>query len=248
MLAMTKINMSRVGTIALAAVCAVGVFSCKKGGRGKSPAARWIDNPTPAEKKGKVIAFQDLGVKFEIPDTLYVYKSCAEASHTPEGENKWIPIITCQSIGDPTTSAFEGGGGGEEGEEADFSDFSAESDEEEFSSGAETLALTFYITRKTRPIDERAVSWFENQYKQAGLQVDDVSYQHDYQKKAGIYSKLQVMNTATSLPTREIIQFMFPRKDVVFIARIEYPFGETRSVMTDWKYLLWNFDIDAFQE
>mgnify|MGYP006921739875 CR=1 FL=1 len=36
-------------------------------------------------------------------------------------------------------------------------------------------------------------------------------------------------------PTREIVQFMFPREDVVFIARMEYPFGETRSVDADWQ-------------
>lgn len=234
----------RVGTFLLAAACAMGAVSCKGGGRKKSDAARWVDKPSQGAKKGNVITFEDLGVKFEIPDTLYVFKSCGEASHSPEGENKWVPILTCQTSGDHSGDVFAGGGGDDDDE---FSDFDSGGDEEEFASGTESLALTFYATHKTRPIDERAVSWFENNYKQAGLEVADLSYQHDYQKKAGIFAKLQVLNPSNNLPSREIIQFMFPRRDVVFIARTEYPFGDTRSVMQDWKYILWNFDIDAFE-
>ena len=38
---------------------------------------------------------------------------------------------------------------------------------------------------------------------------------------------------------------MFPREDVVFIAKMDYPFGETRSVDQDWQYIMWNFDFEA---
>ena len=107
------------------------------------------------------------------------------------------------------------------------------------------IDLTVFVTHRTRPLDERAIAWFENMYKQNGFAVDEISFQHDYQKKSGIYTKLHIIDPNTGTPTREIVQFMFPREDVVFIARMEYPFGETRSVEQDWKYILWNFDLVA---
>ena len=61
---------------------------------------------------------------------------------------------------------------------------------------------------------------------------------------SGIYAKLHVVEQGETAPTREIIRFMFPRKDVVFIAQMEYPFGETRSIDQDWKYILWNFEFE----
>ena len=45
----------------------------------------------------------------------------------------------------------------------------------------------------------------------------------------------------------EIVQFMFTRaesQDVVFVARMEYPFGDTRSVTADWKSMMWYFRFD----
>src|SRR5690606_4267306 len=110
-------------------------------------------------------------------------------------------------------------------------------------SEGELINVTIYATHKTRPLDERAVSWFENQYKQAGLQVEDISYQADYQKKSGIYAKLHVMEGG--MPKREILQFLFPRQDVVFIARVEYPFGDSRAIEQDWSYILWNFEFTS---
>ena len=130
--------------------------------------------------------------------------------------------------------------GGEE--EDDFFE-SDDSYDEYDDSSAEEIDLTFFVTHKTRPMDERTVTWFENQYKQQGLDVEEISYQHDYNKKEGIYFKLHIMDRETNTPTREIIQFMFPKGDVIFIARMEYPFGESRSVDTDWNKLLWGFDL-----
>jgi hypothetical protein len=178
-----------------------------------------------------VIAIPDLGVQFEIPDTLYVFKNCEEARHTPDGPQRWIPVVTCGSV---QTGEF----GSSESDDPFADQEIAES------TGAEDIALTIYVTKKTRPLDERAVSWFENQYKQSGLTVDEISYQSDYQKKSGIYAKLHVTDgTEGSTPSREIIQFLFPREDVVFIARTEYPFGDTRAVEQDWTYILWSFDF-----
>jgi hypothetical protein len=223
------------GLAARGLVCAlllVSATGCPKKARDKSDAAAWIDNPSAGKKDGNVITIPTLGVKFEVPDTLYVFKSCGEAAHTPEGDHGWIPVVTCRS-----TSGDEFGGGDEDG-----GDELADDDAEE-ATGVEEIAVTFYVTRKTRPLDERAVSWFENQFKQAGMGVDEITYQHEFQKKSGIYAKLHVLDGDGGAPQREIVQFMFPRQDVVFIARMEYPFGEKRSVDQDWKYILWNFEF-----
>ena len=91
-------------------------------------------------------------------------------------------------------------------------------------------------------MDERAVSWMENQFKGAGLAVDRISFNENYHKKTGIYVKLHIVD-GNGTPTREIVRFMFPREDVVFIAQMEYPYGDTRAVQQDWDYIMWNFDL-----
>jgi hypothetical protein len=227
---MVAARSSRLGVLAFCVLCALPLTGCKTGGkRGQSEMAKWIDKPTNGSKDGNVIKIPQLGIKFEIPETQYVFKNCDEASHTPDvGINReWIPVVVCTSGGG---DVFGGGG-------------DAFGDDDAADAGAELIELGFYVTKKTRPIDERAVTWFEAQFKQAGLHVADISYQHEYHKKAGIYAKLHVMDGGE--PTREIIQFMFPREDVVFIARMEYPFGESRSVDADWQAMLWYFDFTA---
>lgn len=221
----------RYATLALSAACALSLGACKKEGarRGQSEMSKWIDAPTSGTSADGIVTFAQLGVKFETPDTLYVFRNCGEASHSPDGAQGWIPIVTCSSTGDDVFDS-------EEEEEDYFADDAATE------AGAEPIDLTFYITKKTRPIDERAVTWFEGQFKEAGLDVDEISYQHDYHKKTGIYAKLHILD-GNGEPEREIIQFMFPREDVVFIARMDYPFGETRSVDADWQYIMWNFDF-----
>ncbi len=225
---------SALGALALGVLCAFPLACGKKGGssrRGQSELAKWVDKPTSGSSKGNVIKIAPLQVTFEIPDTLYVFKNCGEASHTRDGANNWIPVVTCGSTGE---DVFDGGD-----EEEDYF-----ADDEATAAGAEPIDLTIYVTKKTRPIDERAVSWFEGQFKQAGLDVNEISYQHEYNKKAGIYAKLYILD-GNGEPEREIVQFMFPREDVVFIAKMEYPFGETRSVEQDWQYIMWNFDFEA---
>ncbi len=229
---MERFQANRLG-VCLATVCLLAVPSCNKGGgKGASEAAAWVDSPSSGAKSGSMLSFSQLGVEFEIPDTLYVFKNCGEAAHSPDGTTKWIPVVTCRS---GSAGDFEFGDA--EDEEDPFAE-----EEYEDESGAEAIDLTFFVTKKTRPIDERSVTWFKNKYKQAGLEVDEIAYQSDYQKKAGIYTRLHIMDTSTNTPTREIVQFMFPRGQVVFIARMEYPFGETRSVDKDWQYILWNFN------
>ena len=233
---MATTKLSRIGVIALGVASAMSAAACNKEGGGKSPAAAWVDSPTPGSKAENKIQFSQLGVSFEIPDTLYVFKNCGEASHSPEGSQKWVPVITCRSGAadiDPADALEEDGSW----EDDTYDEF----DE----SQAEPIDLTFYVTHKSRPLDERAVTWFESQYKQAGLDVSEISYQGDYNKKKGIYAKLHVMDDDTGAPKREIVQFMFPENGVVFIAKMEYPYGESRSVDQDWQYILWNFDLNV---
>lgn len=209
---------------AIFGLCTTAAMPGCAGREGKpSKMAKWLENPTNAKKlpDGKWY-WEDLGVTFEVPDTLYVFKECTELSHSPEGDSGWIPVMECHTVDT---------GGGDEDE------FAAEPGAE-----VEPIALKIYATKKTRPLDERTVTWFENQYKQAGFRVDEISYQHSFQNKPGIYAKLHVMDTSTDTPTREILQFMFPKQDIVFIARTEYPFGDTRAIEADWKYILWNFE------
>jgi hypothetical protein len=227
-------------TFALAMACVISapaLTACKPGTGGKkSAAARWVDSPSAGTKTGDTIAIPKLGVTFQIPDTLYVYRQCAEASHSKQSEG-WVPIISCSST-TGSSATF--------GDDEDDDPWAAEDEAE--ASGVETLDLTVFVTHRTRPLDERSIAWFENMYKQNGFSVDEISFQHDYQKKSGIYARLHIMDESTGTPTREIIQFMFPREDVVFIARMEYPFGEARSVDQDWKYILWNFELTAGAE
>lgn len=230
---MATTKLSRIGAIAVGIASAMSLTACEKNGGGSSPAQAWVDAPSSGSKAENTIQFSQLGVSFEIPDTLYVFKNCGEASHSPEGSQKWVPVITCRS-GAPEVDPSEEDGSWEDDSYDEF-------DENQ----AEPIDLTFYVTHKSRPLDERAVTWFESQYTQAGLDVNEISYQGDYQKKKGIYAKLHVMDDDTGAPKREIVQFMFPENGVIFIAKMEYPYGESRSVDQDWQYILWNFDFTA---
>ena len=158
---------SKLALVLLGTLGVVGFTACKNGGKGKSSLAEWVDEPSTAQKSGNTFKFPDLQVQFELPETLYVFKDCGEASHTPDGATKWVPVITCRSGG---SAEYEFGQGSEEEEEDPFAE-----EEAEEASGAESIDLTVFVTHKTRPIDERSVTWFENKYKQAGLDIQELT-------------------------------------------------------------------------
>lgn len=207
--------------LSLVACAGVSLSGCgdKSGYRGgkKTKARQWLDDPSSGEKSGSFIKFPQLDLVFEIPDTLYVFKNCEEASHSPDGEEKWVPLITCASVG--AVSADPDGVG----------DAPADGD---------AIALTFYLAAKGRPIDERAVAYYKNTYKESGLTVEELAFNDDYFYKTGIFAKLQVMDESGTNAIREIQQFMWPVQDVVFIARMEYPYGDSRAVQQDWKAIM----------
>lgn len=190
--------------------------------KGKSEARKWIDNPTSGKREGSFIKIPQIGLEFEIPDTLYVFKNCEEASHTASSspEKNWVAVVSCSSTG--TTSSDE--------------DLGASSDE------SEMIALNFYLAPKERPVDERAVAYYRNQYQQAGLNVEELAFNDDYFDKTGIFAKLQVVDESGNA-LREIQQFMFPYGDVLYIARTEYPFGDTRAIQQDWKSIMPYFRV-----
>lgn len=192
----------------------------------KSVARQWIDNPTSGKREGNTIKIPPIGVEFEIPDTLYVFKNCDESSHTSgdSPEKDWVEVISCAS-GGAVTSADE--------------DLGASAS----SSDSEPIALTFYLAPKERPVDERAVAYYRNVYQEAGLNIEDLAFNDGYFDKTGIYAKLHVMDESGQNAIREIQQFMFPYGDVLFIARMEYPFGDTRAIAQDWKSIMPYFKV-----
>ncbi len=212
------------------ALCALGSTSCKEGGgsssKRKSDRARWVDSPSSGTSTDNKIVIPGLGVSFEKPEVLYVYKECAETAHSPDGpDKKWIPVIRCES--------------------ATSGDYDEYADEESSGGG---LSMTIYAAHKDRVINERTVETFRASYQNAGYIVDDVSFMEDYMGKPGrrgVEARLHLMDSSTGYPSREIQRFMFPRGDVLFIVHIDYPYGDDRSgINNDWQRIFWNFEFD----
>lgn len=232
---------SKLTSIVLSAFFAtawLGMTACDKSGsnspgskKGKSDRLRWVAKPVSgtSENDGKIIRIPGIAVDFYRPDTLYVYKECAEAVHTPEGPDKaWIPLIRC-------TSPFAG-----EAEQDDFDD------DDDDSSSSDAATLTIFVTeRADMIINERATASLTNKYEQEGYKVESINYFDEYMSKAGrrgIEILVQTINTSNGYPDREIRRFIFPKDDVVFIAHIDYPYGDDRSgINRDWERILWSF-------
>lgn len=218
--------------LSLALTAGAALTACKEGGYrgGKKSAARaWLEDPSSGEKTGNKFKWAQLETEFEVPDTLYVFKNCEEDSHSAQ-ENKWVPLITCASGGTPASDA--------DGLESAPST----------SGDAEAISLSFYLAPKERPVDERAVAFFTNEYKEAGLKIEELAFNDDYFSKTGIFAKLQVMDESGDNAIREIQQFMWPIDDVLFIARMEYPYGDTRAVQQDWKAIMPYFKVGKAKE
>lgn len=233
MLRSRKSTKSVLFALSLTLTAGAALTACSGGGgyRGgkKSPARAWLDSPSTGEKTGNKFKWTALQVEFEIPDTLYVFKNCEESSHSPEGDNKWVPLVSC------------GSGGAVSDADADAGAVAPSGD-------AEPIAMTFYVAPKGRPVDERAVAFFNNEYKEAGLKVEELAYNDDYFSKNGIYAKLQVMDESGENAVREIQQFMWPMDDVLFIVRTEYPFGDSRAIQQDWKSIMPYFKVGKQKE
>lgn len=197
------------------------------GGKAKTARGKWVDKPSRGSQSGRLIKIPGLNVTFETPDVLYVYKECAEAAHSPDdSDSEWIPVIRCDSRSGDDEDEY--GLGGDEDSEA--------------------LALTIYATKKERAVNERTVTIMETEYTQAGFVVDSIGYIEDYQSKEGrrgIEAKIHLLDSDNRYPTREIMRFMFPVDDVLFIAHVDYPYGDDRSgILSDWQRILWNFQLD----
>jgi hypothetical protein len=230
----TGLKSSALFALSLALSVGVAVAGCSGSGgrRGKkSPARQWLESPSSGQKNGNKFVWTQLDTVFEIPDTLYVFKNCEEASHSPEGDNKWVPLVSCGSTGTPS------GDPDGLGEAAPSS-----------SGDSEAIALTFFLAPKERPVDERAVAFFTNEYKEAGLKVEELAFNDDYFSKTGIFAKLQIMDESGTNALREIQQFMWPVDDVLFIARMEYPFGDTRAIQQDWKSIMPYFKVGKVKD
>jgi hypothetical protein len=203
----------------------MGLSGCKKDGSGSSRKAserlKWVQKPASGSADGNVIKIPGLGVSFETPEVLYVYKECAEAAHSPEGDEGWIPVIKCNST--------YGGG-------------------DELSEERSDVVLTIFAGEKKTIINERGVAILKQEYIQKGYKVDEIIYIEDYQGKTGrrgIQSQLHLMDAEGKYPEREIQRFRFPVGDIVFVAQVDYPYGDDRSgIDSDWQRILWNFQLD----
>lgn len=222
---------------AFVATACVGMTACDKGGggkKGKSERLRWVDKPTSgtAEEGGKLIKIPGLAVDFYVPDVLYVYKSCAEASHSPEGpEGKWVPVIRCVTT--------DGGSGDDE------DDWESEDEDDDYSGSKE---LTIYASDKGDvTINERSTVSMKVQYEQSGFQVQSINYFDEYLAKPGrrgIEVIAQTVDSETGYPDREIRRFIFPKDDVLFIIHADYDYGDDRSgINSDWERIVWNFQF-----
>ncbi len=221
---------------AFVSTAALGVTACDKGGggskKGKSERLRWVNKPVSgtSENDGKLIKIPGISVDFYKPDVLYVYKSCVEPAHSPEGPDKeWIPVIRCTS----TAGASD---------DSDSDDWESDDDDDD---GGERV-LTIYATDKgDMIINERTTASYQLQYEQAGYKVESINFFDEYLSKPGrrgIEVVAQTIDSSTGYPDREIRRFMFPKDDVVFIAHIDYDFGADRSgINSDWERILWNF-------
>jgi hypothetical protein len=206
----------------------VSVAACDKGGTSKreqSARANWIDSPKSGKTEGRIIKIPGLDVTFETPQTVYVYKNCEEADHSPDAQNKsWIPVVRC-------TSPF-----GEGGETDELS---------EESSGP--IAITFYVTKNDAVINERAKESMRTQLQQAGFVVEEIEYYDEYlskEKRRGIEVKMHTVGE-NGYPERYIQRFMFPRGDVMFIAHTDIPYNENRAgINKDWERILFFFQLD----
>ena len=97
------------------------------------------------------------------------------------------------------------------------------------------LKLRFYdLIQKINNSDQREVARL---YAIEGYEVRELSFNDDYHDKRGIYTELLAPGDEDAgTGQTEIVQFMFTRPwstDVVYVARMEYPFGDTRSTIAD---------------
>lgn len=221
---------------AFVASACVGMTACDKGGggkKGKSERLRWVDKPATgtAAEEGKLIKIPGLAIDFYVPDVLYVYKSCTEASHSPEGpEGKWIPVVRCTST--------------DSGSSSDEDDWESESEDD----GGGDRTMTIYAAEKGDTlINERSTVSMKTQYEQAGFQVQSINYFDEYLAKPGrrgIEIIVQTVDSETGYPDREIRRFLFPKDDVLFIFQVDYAFGDDRSgINSDWERIVWNFQL-----
>lgn len=214
----------------------LSLTACKKDGGGgskkKSERLRWINKPVSGttEDDGKIIKIPGVAIDFYTPDTLYVYKECVEANHSPEGPDaKWIPVIRCQTAG--------------------ASDSDDEDDWDSDDEGGDTeRVLTIYVTDKEDMIiNERSTASYKLQYEQAGFEVESLNYFEEYlakQGRRGIEVIAHTIDEDSGYPERELRRFMFPKGDVVFIAHIDYEYGADRSgINSDWERIVWNFQL-----
>lgn len=217
-------------TIPVLLVSALTIGGCAGKKKKDDPATArkaWLEEPAKGSTAQDVISIPSLGVKFHIPDTLYVFKDCTEASHSPAGpDNSWVPVVQCAP------------GAGESGDEEE----DTFGDDEEEADGSFTAPVTIFAAPKTMVINERAVETFRAKYQHEGWVVDDIGYITDYQSKPG---RTGIEMRVHQSSGNEIQRFLWPVGDIMFVVQVEYPAGADRSGLAqDWQRIVWGFQLD----
>lgn len=218
-------------TIPFLLVSALTIGGCAGKKKKDDPATArkaWLEEPANGSTAQDVISIPTLGVKFHVPDTLYVFKNCTEAAHRPAGpDNAWIPVVQCAP-------------GVKEQEEVADVDFDEE--EEEVSAGGFSSPVIIYAAPKTMVINERAVETFRAKYQHEGWVVDDIGYITDYQSKPG---RTGIEMRVHQSSGNETLRFLWPVDDMMFVAQVDYPMGADRSGLAkDWQRIVWGFQLD----
>lgn len=204
--------------------------SKKKGRSGETPRLAWVESPSSGSQAGEVISIPGLALKFHVPDTLYVFKECQETGHGKAGpDGKWRSVLECNP---------RSGGSGEEEEEGDlFGD-----EEESEGDGEFSAPITLYVTKKDMVINERAVASIKAKYKHEGWEVDAIDYIADYKSKPG---RTGIEMRVHQSEGEEVLRFMWPVDDVMFIFEVKYPMSANRSGLSqDWQRIVWGLQFD----
>jgi hypothetical protein len=206
---------------AAAALLTATSLGCDKSGDSKSPRRKsarlnWVMQPSAGTQVEDKIRVPGAGVTFEIPDTLYVFRDCKEASHEKTGpSNDWTPIVQCaraEGVNDSPAIALT------------F-----------YATSKDTLINERSVARIENQLNTDGVKVEEAAYYDEYLSKPG---------RRGVLVEYHSLDD-DGFPKEAVRQFMFPKGDVLFVVQTKFPYTSDRSgIDRDWQRILWNFQLD----
>ncbi|MGB1698700.1 MAG: hypothetical protein ACPHRO_02020 [Nannocystaceae bacterium] len=207
--------------LAAATFCTTTSLGCDKSGSSNSPRRKsarlnWVMQPETGTQVDNMIKVPGAGITFEIPDTLYVFKQCEEASHEASGpDSKWVPIVACSRVN------------GEDGDAPIALTFYATSKDMLIN---ERSVATIKNNLNAEGVKVEEAGYYDDYLSKPGRRGILVEY-HSLDDEG--------------FPKDAIRQFMFPKGDVLFVVQTKFPYTSDRSgINRDWQRILWNFQLD----